>query len=75
MNLLIGVLIGILVGLSLSLIVQMIRFPFVGTMRIDNSIPDEQPYIFLELLEAPEYVSKKKYVLVKVKRENYISHD
>lgn len=45
----------------------------VGTLRIDRSDPDDQAYMFLELTEHPEVVSRKKYVMLKVSNENYIS--
>ena len=44
----------------------------VGALRIDTSDSDG-PFIFLELAKSIEYVWGKKFVILKVNRENYIS--
>ena len=46
----------------------------IGNLRIDNSDPDG-PYLFLELNCGPESFDNKKYVILKVNAENFISHD
>jgi hypothetical protein len=48
----------------------------VGNLRIDNSDPDDGPYLFLELSSesTPNLLKLKKYVTLEVKAENYVSH-
>lgn len=46
----------------------------IGTLRIDQSDPDEAPYLFLELSEDPRKLMKSTYVTLKVNAKNYISH-
>lgn len=46
----------------------------IGTIRVDNSLPDEGPYLFLEL--TPTGYSKledKSFAIVQVDRENFVS--
>lgn len=45
----------------------------VGTLRIDRSDPNDVPYLFLELSTTPNAVGKKKYVMLRVSNDNYIS--
>lgn len=47
----------------------------VGNLRIDNSDPDDGPYLFLELSSesTPNILKLKKFVTLEVKVENYIS--
>ena len=46
----------------------------VGHLRIDRSEPDEPPRPFLELHGSTiESISQKKYVMLKVVNENYLS--
>ena len=47
----------------------------VGTLRIDRSDPNDVPYLFLELSTSPNEVGKKKYVMLKVSTENYLSQN
>ena len=44
-----------------------------GTLRVDRSDPDSEPYMFLELTESLPSVMRKKYVIFRVNLENYIS--
>lgn len=46
----------------------------VGTLRVDQSDPDDNPYLFLELSEDPKKLPNQKYIILKVNIENYISH-
>lgn len=46
----------------------------IGTLRIDQSDPDEAPYLFLELSEDPMKLMSSTYVTLKVNAKNYISH-
>lgn len=45
----------------------------VGTLRVDNSDPDDVPYLFLELTSNPEVIKQRKYVTLKVDVKNYLS--
>lgn len=63
---------GMLVGIgaiSLS-----IRLHNVGNLRVDNSDPSEGPYLFLEIDKrlGIEDVVSKDYVILDVRRENFI---
>ena len=44
-----------------------------GDLRVDTSDPDDSPYLFLELGEDVRNIMRKKYVILEVKVENYIS--
>lgn len=46
----------------------------VGTLRVDRSDPDDNPYLFLELSEDPSKLPNQKYITLKVDVKNYISH-
>lgn len=47
----------------------------VGVLQIDRSDPSEPPYPFLRISRANsiEEISRQKYVLLKVKNENFVS--
>lgn len=47
----------------------------VGSLRIDNSIPEDGPRLFLELTANLSEVYSKKYVILKVNTKNYLSHE
>lgn len=68
----IGILIGAVIGVVITGMVIYIHI--VGTLRIDHSDPMENPYLFLELSKRLEAVTKKKYVVLRVNKKNYISH-
>ena len=44
----------------------------VGSLRIDDSDPDEDPYIFLELFKDASTLYKKKYITLKVNIKSFI---
>lgn len=44
-----------------------------GSIRIDNSIPEDGPYLFLEMNSDPNALKDHKYVTLEVKFENFIS--
>ena len=46
----------------------------VGTLRVDQSDPNDNPYLFLELSEDPKKLPNQKCIILKVNIENYISH-
>ena len=63
---------GILCGIVGTDIFIKIKVHSDGNLRIDRSDPDG-PYLFLELSNAIDVVSKKKHVLFDVIDKNYIS--
>ena len=66
-------LLGFMVGIVSFLVYLIVRS--VGTLRVDQSDPTEQPYLFLELDKPVETVTNKKYVLFRVNKKNFISQD
>lgn len=48
----------------------------IGNLRVDQSITDDNPYLFLEVTKGSvESIRKDKYVMLRVKDENYISQE
>ena len=74
-----GIIIALLCGVVIGFVITKIvtRPKPVGFLRIDESDPDDGPYLFLELSlnSPPQVLKQKKYVTMKVKVENFISHD
>ena len=66
-------LLGFMAGIVSFLVYLIVRS--VGTLRVDQSDPTEQPYLFLELDKSVETVTNKKYVLFRVIKKNFISQD
>lgn len=66
------ILAGIVIGIGISIII--FRAYFIGTLRIDKSDPNEEPYMFLELDKGIGDISSKKHVVLRVSTKNYISH-
>ena len=66
-------LLGFMVGIVSFLVYLIVRS--VGTLRVDQSDPTEQPYLFLELDKPVETVTNKEYVLFRVIKKNFISQD
>ena len=62
--------VGVSLGISIASII--FRSHFIGYLRIDNSDPKDGPYMFLEL---SKWIGSKKYVILKVKLENFISQE
>ena len=67
------VLLGFVFGIVSFLIYLIVRS--VGTLRVDQSDPTEQPYLFLELDKPVETVINKKYVIFRVSQKNFISQE
>ena len=67
------VLLGFVGGIAFFLICLTARS--IGTLRVDQSDPTEQPYLFLELDKPVESVINEKYVLFRVIKKNFISQD
>lgn len=64
-----------LLGLSAGYVISdlILKSKVNGSLRVDNSDPDEPPYLFLELKESPEVLKRKKYVTLDVEVKNFIS--
>jgi hypothetical protein len=79
--LILGVAIGTIIGVAIGIFVgtermrKAIEDQSVGDLRIDRSEPDEPPRPFLEIMNGCtiETISQKKFVILKVNNENYIS--
>ena len=67
------ILLGFVVGIVSFLIHLIVRS--VGTLRVDQSDPTEQLYLFLELDKPVETVINKKYVIFRVSQKNFISQE
>ena len=67
------VLAGVVLGLIISAVIR--KTHLVGTLRIDNSDPTDAPYMFLEIRKGVGDISRKKTVVLKVKREDFIPHE
>lgn len=67
-------LVGLAAGISLTAIV--LRKKTVGSLCVDDSDPDDGPYLFLEFKpgQNPEVIMRKAYVTMKVEIKNYVSH-
>lgn len=71
MEVLIACMLGLIVGCVVTVIVTRIRS--IGSLRIDYSDPDDGPYLWLELTSRPANFEHKKFVMLRVKAEDYIS--
>ena len=66
-------LLGFMVGIVSFLVYLIVRS--VGTLRVDQSDPTEQAYLFLELDKPVENIIKEKYVLFRVIKKNFVSQE
>lgn len=68
--------IAVIVGIIIGVVAAMLIFGAfgVGNLRVDHSIPEDDPYMFLELTKSVSTVLKKKFVVLKVRAENFIPH-
>ena len=75
--LLVGVLVGVFFGIWLGMerMRKAVETGSVGNLRIDRSEPDELPRPHLEIYagNTVDTISQKKFVLLKVINENYLS--
>lgn len=63
---------GVFVGIGLAFL--WISFHLIGSLRIDTSIVEDDPYMFLELHHDFRRLSHGQYVVFRVKCENFDSH-
>lgn len=64
---------GVLFGVGLMILKNHILT--VGSLRIDTSIPDDEPYLFLELDKELSRIGNKKCVVLKVNKNDYLPHE
>ena len=70
----IGTLVGIFIGIERMR--KTIEEQSVGNLRIDRSEPDEPPRPFLEVKGLSlDTISQKKFVILKVINEDYLSRN
>ena len=62
---------GLLAGVAMTILANW-KKP-IGVLRIDESDPNEEPYIFLELNQGVDSVRTKKRVMLTVLDKNYLS--
>ena len=73
---------GIFIGMIVAGIVFAIIFIayigkwYIGDLREDRSSGDERPYYFMEIAQGGyRHLKSNKFVLLRVKRENYIKEE
>ena len=64
-------LLGVTVGCMAVLI--LIRYRSVGFLRVDQSDQQDGPFLFLELDQDVQNLMSKKYIILKIKVQNYHS--
>lgn len=63
-----------LLGVVIGVIITSLLIRSVGVIRIDQSDPDDRPYLFLEINRGCyEKLLRSKRVIFEVRKENYIS--
>lgn len=67
------VLVGFVCGVGVGLILCHSKHDMIGTLRLDHSDPQDDPYLFLELNKPLSEFISKKYVRLKVCIKNFIS--
>jgi len=80
MGMLLSCAIGVIIGVLISYFIRRhyIFINPIGNLRIDNSDIDDGPYMFLEMDSSNggvEWISKQKYIVLKVLVNNYITHE
>lgn len=68
-------LIGLAAGVGLTLLTR--KEKPIGSLCVDDSDPDDGPYLFLEFEpdQNPGVIMRKTHVTLKVEKKNYISHE
>lgn len=72
MDIVIAVIVGAIVGILITLFI--FSAISAGNLRVDHSIPEDEPYLFLELTKSVSTVLKKKFVVLRVRVEDFIPH-
>ena len=74
--LILAIVAAFLLGLAIGVVYVRVTIRnerLIGTLRVDESDPDDGPYLFLELSTNPEIIKQKEYVTLKVNANNYLS--
>ena len=68
---------GFLVAIIAAIINYKLTFSknTIGTIRIDQSDPEDPPYFFLELKKMPYEFADHTFVICEISTENYISQE
>ena len=69
----IGLVVGVLIGVFVMRLTRRSKGRCIGTLRVDQSDPNEAPYLFLVLKCDINTVKAQRYATFKVNVENYIS--
>ena len=70
-----GLLVGTLIALRFVDRFYIRRSP-IGMLRVDQSDPNEAPYLFLEVFPGGrEAILTKDYVVLRVRREDFLPHE
>ena len=64
---------GIRVGVAASAVY--FRARTIGLHRVDRSDPSEPPYLFLEVEKNPDALQHGRLVVLRIRKENLISHE
>lgn len=72
MDIVLAVIAGIIIGAIITVVI--FSAISVGSLRVDQSIPEDEPYLFLELTKSVSTILRKKFVVLKVRVEDFISH-
>lgn len=67
------IIIGAVIGLAIT--VAGLFFCSIGALRIDRSDPTDKPYMFLEIKKGVGDISRRKFVVLRVKCEDFIPHE
>lgn len=69
----IWIIIGVIIGFAIS--IAGFFFHSIGALRIDKSDPTDKPYMFLEIKRGIGDISRRKFVVLRVKQEDFIPHE
>lgn len=72
MGIAIATIAGIIIGVIMSSL--FVRTHLSGNLRVDHSIPEDDSYLFLELSKSVSTILKKKFVILKIRVEDFIPH-
>lgn len=69
-----ALIVGMVIGIGV--IKQKYKSKVIGNLRVDQSIEDDNPYLFLEITRGNiDKFKNEKYVVLEVLTENYIPHE
>lgn len=67
-----ALLVGVVFGCQITRYLYQTKV--IGSLRVDRSIPDEKPYLFLEIGRGNiDQLAKEEFIVLKVKNENYLT--